>query len=114
MESREIYLSPKIILNEFQREYISLIPPKMDLMEALDYSLDLIKNSIKSISEQDSLFKYLPEKWSIRTMIMHLSDAERIFQYRALAIARNETQELPGFEENVYADESRADLISFE
>ena len=53
-------------------------------------------------------YRYQPEKWSIKDIILHLTDCERIFQYRALRISRNDKTPLPGFEENDYAIEANA------
>jgi hypothetical protein len=59
-------------------------------------------------------FRYQPEKWSIKDILLHLIDCERIFQYRALQISRNDKTALPGFEENDYAIEGNADRRSLE
>ncbi|CAM3549180.1 DinB family protein [Flavobacterium gelidilacus] len=53
-------------------------------------------------------YRYQPEKWSIKDILLHLIDCERIFQYRALRISRNDKTALPGFEENDYAIEGNA------
>lgn len=54
-------------------------------------------------------FRYAPGKWSIRELVVHLADAERIFAYRALRIARGDQTPLPSFDENLYAAASGAD-----
>jgi hypothetical protein len=56
----------------------------------------------KSFSEVQSYFSYAPEKWSIKEVIGHITDTERIMAFRLLAIARGETVSLPGFDENSY------------
>lgn len=53
------------------------------------------------VSRQD--YRYAPDKWSIRQLILHITDAERIFAYRALRFSRRDTTALPGFDENSYA-----------
>jgi hypothetical protein len=54
-------------------------------------------------------FRYEPGKWSVREVIGHLTDAERVFGYRAFCIARGEQKMLPGFDENAYVAESGYD-----
>lgn len=63
---------------------------------------------LPSITEEKSTFKYGENKWTIKEVLLHLSDAERVFTYRALAIARGEKNPLPNFDENSYAINSHA------
>jgi hypothetical protein len=101
-------------LNSYLKEYISYVPTHMDLIAALDYSHLELLNTLNGISEEKAKYKYQPDKWSIKTLTMHLSDTERVFQYRAMAISRGETQNLPSFEENDYAANCYADELGFE
>jgi hypothetical protein len=57
---------------------------------------------LDGLGEQLSLARYAPEKWSIKEVVGHVADSERIMAMRALCIARGETAELPGFDENAY------------
>ena len=61
---------------------------------------------IGSIPESKGDYRYGPGKWSIRELMGHIIDAERIFAYRALRFARNDKTPLSGFDENVYVPES--------
>src|SRR5579859_1062997 len=96
--------------------YIDLVPED-DIFSALESQTRETERILRSISEEKSKYRYAPEKWSIKTVLRHVTDTERIFGYRMVAFARGDTQPLPGFDENIYAagagaDERRfADLI---
>ena len=62
-----------------------------------------------AIDEERAAYRYAEGKWSIKELLGHLVDCERIFGYRALCIARGETQHLPGFDENDYVANARFD-----
>src|SRR5690606_3947557 len=59
-------------------------------------------------------FKYSPGKWTIREVVQHMIDAERIYSYRALCFARNDSTPLPGFDENEYVNNSMATTRNWE
>ncbi len=75
------------------------------LQEGQRFTLDFFKNL--PLEKWD--FRYAPGKWSVKELLQHVIDGERIFAYRALRIARNDKTPLPGFNENEYADASHAD-----
>jgi hypothetical protein len=56
-----------------------------------------------ALSQQQASFRYAPGKWSVREVVGHVVDAERVFGYRALCVARGEKASLPSFDENAYA-----------
>ena len=63
----------------------------------------------ESIPESKVDYRYAEGKWSIREMLQHIVDAERVFSYRALCFARKDSTPLPGFDENIYAENSKAE-----
>jgi uncharacterized damage-inducible protein DinB len=66
-----------------------------------------------NIKDEKADYRYEENKWSIKEVLQHLIDAERIFAFRALSLARGEKASLPGFEENEYANASEADNRSW-
>ncbi|MFN5664786.1 MAG: DinB family protein [Bacteroidota bacterium] len=63
---------------------------------------------LTSLDEETLQFRYESGKWTIRGIVQHLIDTERIFCYRALTIARNDKTSIPGFDENMYVETSNA------
>ena len=82
--------------------YIDKVP-QGDIVETLTKQLSETLALIKSIPEETGDKRYAPGKWSIREVIGHLIDAERIFVYRALRFSRSDSTPVPGFDENTYS-----------
>ncbi|MEI9919169.1 MAG: DinB family protein [Bacteroidota bacterium] len=79
-----------------------------DVLQALRLSGFRMQVLIHSIPDDMVDYRYAEGKWSIREVLCHIIDAERIFAYRALRFARNDSTHLPGFDENTYAPEANA------
>ncbi len=95
-------------VTHFYHKYIGLVKQD-DLLTAFDTLSDSYFAFLRSIPADKRKFRYAEGKWSVQEMIQHLVDAERVFSYRALCFARKDSQTLPGFDENPYAEASRAD-----
>ncbi len=93
---------------EFYHTYVNRVE-EQNVTEALQNSLLKASELLQQIPEERWNFRYAEGKWSIKEMVQHIVDAERIFAYRALCIARGEGASLPGFDENSYAARSNAD-----
>jgi len=98
--------SPATHPSYFSR-YISQVPEE-DLSVAFKKQLPLITTVLQSISEEKSNYAYAPGKWTIKELLQHMIDTERIFAYRSLCFARKDQNALPGFNENEYAANSNA------
>lgn len=91
----------------FYQTYVKLVHTKT-LREALDLSMQTYEQMVNAIPESKGLYRYAEGKWTIKELLVHVLDAERIFGYRALRFARNDKTMLPGFEENDYVPNSAA------
>jgi uncharacterized damage-inducible protein DinB len=77
--------------------------PENDIFLALDNNREEIKELLGAVHSSKLEYAYGPDKWTVAQVLQHLLDAERIFAYRALRIARGDKTPLPGWEENDYA-----------
>src|SRR5947209_8230654 len=92
--------------------YINLINSD-DILGVLERQLEDSLEFLPMISEEQSLHRYAPEKWSIRQVLNHVTDTERAFAFRALWFARGFESPLPSYDQNVAASGAEADLVSW-
>ena len=85
--------------------YVSKVP-QMELINTLEYSKNKMLDVLKDISEEKLNYKYAKDKWSIKELLVHLMDTERIFCARSLRFARKDNTPLAGYDENEYAANS--------
>ncbi|MGH9752267.1 MAG: DinB family protein [Blastocatellia bacterium] len=85
---------------EFEK-YISLVP-EGEIAATLGNQIESTLSLLGSLSEAQGNLRYAPGKWSVKEVIGHLIDGERIFAYRALRFARNDATPLSGFDENSF------------
>lgn len=74
---------------------------RYDVMQELETQLHELPQFLRNISEEKSLHRYAPEKWSIRQVLNHINDSERVFLFRAFWFARAFPSPLPSFDQNV-------------
>src|SRR5690606_11073854 len=91
----------------YYQNYISALD-NVDMIAEMEISLHEFIKFVQDIPLGKHDFRYAEGKWTIKDIIQHLIDAERIFGYRALRIARADKTALPGFEEDDYANVARA------
>jgi len=100
--------------NEYYESYIAKIPNETRLISGLELDESMVINFFSSIPKDKLEYRYLPEKWSPKEILQHLIDTERIFMYRLLRIARKDTTELAGFDQDIYINPSKASSKSLE
>jgi hypothetical protein len=88
--------------------YIDKVPAG-NVLDLLDAQTQPVLDLFRSISDEKSLSRYAPDKWSIRDVVNHLSDAERLFVFRAFWFARGFDSPLPSFDQNIAVNTARAD-----
>lgn len=81
---------------------------KVNLIEELEISLHDFIRFVQNIPMDKFDYRYAEGKWTIKEIIQHVIDTERIFAYRALRISRNDQTPLPGFDENFYVNNTNA------
>ncbi|MEO7997810.1 MAG: DinB family protein [Gemmatimonadaceae bacterium] len=79
-----------------------------DIRDLLASQCDMLEALVSSVSDEQANLGYAPGKWTLKESIVHVCDAERIFSYRALRIARGDETPLASFEQDGYVPESRA------
>ena len=93
-------------------QYITLVEDH-DLSTAITQQTSQAEKLLNSISEEQSHSRYAEGKWTIKEVVQHIIDAERVFTYRALAFARKDSNILPSFDEKSYAAHSGANRRSW-
>jgi DinB superfamily len=103
--------------NPFYETYVSKVQGG-DVIAQLESQRLQTAQLFAASSERDGNFRYAPGKWTIKEVVGHLSDSERVFSYRAMRIARGDQTPLPGFEQDDYVkngnfgEQSLADLVA--
>ena len=92
----------------FYAGYVAKVPDG-EILKFLEAQLREVRSLLSTIPEGRGSYRYAEGKWSIKEVIGHLCDAERIFSYRALRIARNDDTPLAGFDENKYVPAGKFD-----
>src|SRR6266498_603588 len=96
----------------FYSDYIQRASQREDVYEALSCQIDELHLALDPLTDLQARFKPGPAEWSIKEVIGHLSDVERVFSYRLLRISRNDATPLPGFDQEDYVRESGFDNLA--
>ena len=106
-------LNPSEYGNYYLR-YINKLSNTTELRKGFETGKDTVINFFKSIPKEKLTHRYQPEKWSVKEVLQHLIDTERIFMYRCFRIARRDTIALAGYDQDVYIKPSNADNKSID
>lgn len=96
----------------FYEHYIEQIDTSTSVLDQLKRSAKDLTALYRSLDEEQLLFRYAEDKWSMKDIMMHLIDVERVFAYRAMRFARADRTPLPFFDENEFARQANADKIN--
>ena len=97
---------------EFYAGYIQYASARENVLIALPKQIEEIKSALGSLADKQALFRDAPQEWSIKEVVGHLNDVERVFSYRLLRVSRNDATPLPGFEQDDYVREAGYDNYS--
>lgn len=89
-------------------KYTSLVP-EGDIVDTLTTQLEDTLSALRALSEEQASSRYAPGKWSVKEVVGHMIDTERIFGHRAFRFARNDHSALPGFEQDDYVNAANFD-----
>jgi uncharacterized damage-inducible protein DinB len=98
---------------EYFFRYITQVPPG-DICQLLENQIEEVMGLLGPLSEEESLYRYAPDKWSIRQVVNHVNDCERVFASRAHWFARGLAEALPSLDQNAAAALADADARSLE
>lgn len=96
----------------FYSDYIQRATQRDDVYAALSRQIDELQAALDSLTDTQALFRPGPTEWSVKEVIGHLIDVERVFSYRLLRISRNDATALPGFEQEDYVRAAGFDEVS--
>ncbi len=99
---------------KFYQTYIDKADTSKSIVENLQDTIEEAITLLKEVPKEKYLYKYADDKWTIQQLIEHIIDAEKVFSYRALRFARNDTTNLPGFDENSYVANANSNTRNYQ
>ena len=115
---RSMYIGEDFAMNvqneaaPYYSRYINLVQSD-NILQTLETQFEEILEFLSGISDEQSLHRYAPDKWSIRQVLNHVNDTERVFLYRAFWFARGFEIPLPGYDQDTCSVTARADDFSW-
>ncbi|WP_298778305.1 DinB family protein [uncultured Polaribacter sp.] len=100
--------------NSYYKRYIELVPETTDLKTGLEDDKKMVNDFFSSIPEEKLIFSYALKKWTVKEILQHIIDTERIFTHRLFSISRQDKTPLPSYEQDDYIDPSEANNKTLE
>jgi hypothetical protein len=97
----------------YYETYVSLVE-ETDIISAMKNQSDELSEIFSQISDEKGFYRYAEGKWSIKELLGHLIDGERVFAYRALRFARADKTELAGFDQDPYIENANFDAVNMQ
>ncbi|WP_299053283.1 DinB family protein [uncultured Polaribacter sp.] len=99
---------PKEEYHEYFEKYIQLVNSDTSILDNLENSQKSFDTLLQSVPQEKHNYAYADGKWTLKELIQHIIDTERVFTYRALCFGRNDTTSLPGFDQDVFVANDNA------
>ena len=96
----------------FYQDYIQRASQRETILTALSQQIEELHSALDALTDAQACFKPGPQEWSIKEVIGHLNDVERVFSYRLLRVSRGDVTPLPGFEQEEYVRAAGFDRYS--
>ncbi|SDS16918.1 DinB superfamily protein [Polaribacter sp. KT25b] len=100
--------------HEYYARYIDKVDENIELNIGFEVDKKMVVDFFNTIPKEKQEFRYQPEKWTIKEVLQHIIDTERVFIYRLFCIARNDKTAFPGYEQDDYIAPSEANKKSME
>ncbi|WP_298545922.1 DinB family protein [uncultured Aquimarina sp.] len=100
--------------DKYYGRYINKLSIELELINGFKQGMKNVVQFFEAIPDTKTLYRYEDKKWSIKEILQHLIDTERIFMYRCFRIARKDTTSLAGFDQNIYIEPSGANHKSMD
>lgn len=95
----------------YYEKYVQLVDENISVLDTLKSTPKIFEATLLALPEHKLVTPYMPGKWSIKDLMLHLADTELVFLYRAMRFARNDKSPLPFFDENEFANQANANAL---
>ncbi len=105
---------PKNEYAPYFEQYIQLVSVEsLSIIESLEKSQNDFETLLRNLPKEKHAFAYAEGKWTVKELIQHIIDTERVFSYRAISFARNDKASLPGMDQDLFVDNGNANQLNY-